>query len=215
VQSGRILTEPHPPPPRVRAARPPAPWALFCGHFSFPYFVVKLHFDGFTPPALGSSSSTPSSPPLPVPLTPGIRTHQRSTQSNLASWRALLAGPFAWCRAFSPRLRSRQLLRSAPFRVASGFALLALVAAPPLHHPSGSAPLCGRCCRTPWVFGHAVARGRGGLRLCVSTPAGAYHPPRLTDHVLFTPHPPGTLTPCSCALSVGGLQVQKIRYLIY
>ncbi len=41
------------------AARPPAPWASLLLLFSFPYFVAKLYSDGFTPPAQGSSSSTP------------------------------------------------------------------------------------------------------------------------------------------------------------
>jgi hypothetical protein len=62
-----VRVKPHPTPPAHRcaplgrrAARPPAPWASLCSLFLLLSPVLNSYSDVFTPPALGSSSSTPS-----------------------------------------------------------------------------------------------------------------------------------------------------------
>ena len=103
----------------------------------------------------------------------------------------LLAPPYACCTPF----------RSAPFRAASGFALLTLVAAPPLHHALRSAALFGRC----WS-GDACGITQGaqvvGCAPFACAPAAALTaPPMPLFRSGYTPHPPGTLTRSACALS--------------
>ncbi|MBA7538210.1 hypothetical protein ES705_30484 [subsurface metagenome] len=196
----------HPTPRHPRASRPPAPWASFRLHFSFSFSWLYFHSDGFTPHALGSSSSSPHHHPCRF----------SSGQRFMAMVHALIPWVIVGATLCSLHPLRAGILYLAPAGLLRGslrfpwwhLRCCTTLRAPQSSRRPSSPGICHRGTRpTGGCRRHrASLQGWVGRSLRAHPNGGTPHTPHGAGRFITSPSPQGTLTPFGCALSAGERQ---------